>query len=46
MKLQEIVGGGGRAPFRAHSGSASSLENPAVVFGLAEHRLDHRLALR
>src|SRR3954466_963787 len=46
-KLEQVVGSGDQAPFRSDGGSASWLEacDPAVVFGLAEHGLDHRLAL-
>ena len=47
VKFQEVVRGGDRAPFRSDGGAASSVEaiDPAVVLGLAEHGLDHRLAL-
>src|SRR5687767_6958788 len=47
VKLQQVVGGGDQAPLCRDGGSASSLEagDPAVVFGLTEHGLDHRLAL-
>src|SRR3954452_15028877 len=47
VKLEEVVGGGDQPPFRADGGAASSLESidAAVVLGLAEHGLDHRLAL-
>jgi hypothetical protein len=47
VKLEEVVGGGDQAPFRADGGPASSLEaiDATVVLGLAEHGLDHRLAL-
>src|SRR5262245_38670247 len=47
VKLEEVVGGGDQPPFRADGGAASSLEaiDATVVLGLAEHGLDHRLAL-
>jgi hypothetical protein len=47
VELEQVVGGGDQAPFRADGGSASSVEaiDAAVVFRLAEDGLDHRLAL-
>src|SRR3954469_9328797 len=46
VKLEEVVGGGDEPPFGPDRASASSVEarHPAVVFGLAEDGLDHRLA--
>ena len=47
VELEEVVGRGDQSPFRAHGGSASSLEavDPAVELDLAEHGLDRGLAL-
>src|SRR5918997_2440460 len=47
VSCPEVVGGGDQAPLRADGGAASSVEaiDPAIVFCLAEHGLDHRLAL-
>src|SRR3954447_11699656 len=46
VKLEQVVGGGDQPPFGPDRASASSVEavHAAVVFGLAEDGLDHRLA--
>src|SRR5439155_19172736 len=46
VKLEEVVGGGDQPPLGPDRASASSVEagHAAVVFGLAEDGLDHRLA--
>src|SRR4051795_11684661 len=43
VELQEVVGGRDEAPLGADGGASSSSE--AVELRVAEHRLDHRLAL-
>src|SRR3954453_20110709 len=43
VELQEVVGGRDEAPLDADGGASSSAE--AVELRVAEHRLDHRLAL-
>src|SRR3954469_3457138 len=46
VKLEEVVGGGDEPPFGPDRASASSVEagHAAIVFGLTEDGLDHRLA--
>ena len=46
MQLQQVVGGGDQPPFGPDGASAALVEasHAAVVFGLAEDGLDHRLA--
>src|SRR3954449_6671284 len=47
VKLAEVVGGGHEPPFGTDGGAAASLElrEAAVVFGVAEDRLDRLAAL-
>src|SRR3954447_1982919 len=47
VELEEVVGGRDEAPLGADGGASSSSEavHAAVELRLAEHRLDHRLAL-
>src|SRR3954451_756533 len=47
VKLAEVVGGGHEPPFGTDGGAAGSLElrEAAVVFGVAEDRLDRLAAL-
>jgi len=46
-ELEQVVGGGDQAPFRATGGSAAALEavDAAVEFGVCEDRFDHLGAL-
>src|SRR3954451_2760208 len=46
VRLEEVVGGGDEPPFGPDRASASSVEasHAAIVFGLTEDGLDHRLA--
>lgn len=47
VELDEVVGGRHEPPFGAGGGSAAAVEagEAAVVFGVAENRLDQLLAL-